>query len=227
MWIHDCYIRNDDDSIAVKPTDSSGVYAPCTEDILIEDTTLIGFGASIGSVPPHSNHNCVHNVTFRNISMPNTGKGVYVKSNPDCSRPNASGEISMITYENIRIDNPLWWPIWIGPQQQHEPDWTPSQAAADCSLIYPINPNCPTQGCVSFTDIILKDIIITNPVLSPGVVLGNSSNPMSNIVFDNVSVVNPGTFPFFKAYKCEHANIVEKNAPPNSPSALAACKSSS
>ena len=223
IWVHDCYIRNDDDSIAVKPTDStSGLYGPCTENILIEDTTLIGVGASIGSVPPHADHNCVRNVTFRNISMPNTGKGVYIKSNPSCGREgNVTGEISGITYEDIRIDNPLWWPIWIGPQQQHEPNWTPAQAAADCSLTYPLNPNCPTQGCVTFANITLKDILITNPVMSPGVVLGNATNPMKNIVFDNVKVQNPGTFPFLKTYRCAHANIIEKNGV--SPSLLAAC----
>ena len=52
--------------------------------MLIEDSTFIGMGLSIGSVPPHKDVNCVKNITFRNIDMPETGKGVYVKSNPTC-----------------------------------------------------------------------------------------------------------------------------------------------
>jgi hypothetical protein len=27
-----------------------------------------------------------------------------------------------ITYEHIRIHDPLWWPVYIGPQQQKQPD---------------------------------------------------------------------------------------------------------
>ncbi len=52
--------------------------------MLIENMILSGFGASIGSVPPNTNHNCVNNITFKNISMPHTGKGIYIKSNPSC-----------------------------------------------------------------------------------------------------------------------------------------------
>jgi hypothetical protein len=53
-----------------------------------------GFGASIGSVGPHADVNCVRNITFRNISMPGTGKGIYVKSNPTCGvGSNAAGEL--------------------------------------------------------------------------------------------------------------------------------------
>ena len=82
-WIHDCYIRNDDDSIAVKPAKHTDVVGSqnnsfnCTQNILIERVTMTGFGASIGSVSPEINISgaCVRNVTFRDIEMPNTGKG--------------------------------------------------------------------------------------------------------------------------------------------------------
>jgi polygalacturonase len=78
--IHDCSINNDDDSIAVKPLDSAkSSRTKCTQDMLIENMTLTGFGASIGSVTPHADVNCVRNITFRNISMPGTGKGIYIK----------------------------------------------------------------------------------------------------------------------------------------------------
>lgn len=46
---------------------------------------------------------------------------------------------------------------------------------------------------MSWNNILLKDVYIKNPSYSPGVILGNSTNPMDNIVFDNVIVENPGT----------------------------------
>ena len=114
----------------------------------------------------------------------------------------------------MKITNPLWWPIWIGPQQQSEPDWTPARAKEDCSLSYPINKNCPTQSCVSFTNITLRRIDIINPLLSPGVILGNASAPMQGIVLDTVNVRNPGSLPFYGEYKCEHANVAATNSSP-------------
>ena len=52
--------------------------------MLFERLVLTGFGASIGSVPPSADVHCVRNITFRNLSLPGTGKGVYIKSNPAC-----------------------------------------------------------------------------------------------------------------------------------------------
>lgn len=43
-----------------------------------------------------------------------------------------------------------------------------------------------------------------NPKMSPGVLLGNASNPMKNITFDNVVVTQPGEWPWHdKFYACE------------------------
>ena len=205
VWIHDSAVYNDDDSIAVKPTNSGGPFSNCSQDMVIENTVLTGFGASIGSVPPSTQHNCVRNITFRNISMPHTGKGVYVKSNPTCAADGSkTSEITDITYEDITITDPLWWPVWIGPQQQQEPG---SSLERKCSLFFPLDDRCPTQGCSTFTNIVLRNIKITNPVLSPGVILGNSTNPMKNIVLDGVVVENPGTFPYEKNYLCEYADV--------------------
>ena len=59
-----CY----DDAVAVKPSRSYYKYAQCSENILVEDLiTYMGVGMTIGSVPPNTAHNCVRNVTFRNI----------------------------------------------------------------------------------------------------------------------------------------------------------------
>lgn len=206
VWVHDTVIINDDDSIAVKPCNTKCTYSDCSEDMLFENLVLSGFGASIGSVPPNDAHNCVRNVTFRNISMPRTGKGIYVKSNPTCL-PDGSktAEITNILFEDFVITRPLWWPIWIGPQQQQEPG---SALGNKCSLEYPLpGTTCPTQGCVTFTNITLRNVSIVDPTLSPGVILGNASIPMDGIVFDSVVVKNPGTLPYWETYQCKNAFV--------------------
>ena len=246
VWVHHTHIENDDDSIAVKPCSSARCkHSACSQDMIFEDSTFTGMGASIGSVPPHNPPNCVRNITFRRIDMPKTGvprrpppapptarspprppppprsralagKGVYIKSNPSCERdpggPPVSATISDIVYEDMSIDQPRWWAIWIGPQQQHEPN---TALGEKCALDYPITPHCPTQGCVTFANITLRNIRVTSPLLSPGVLLGNASNPMQNILFDNVTVDHPGSFPYKKDYQCE--NVVGRATGGSSP----------
>jgi len=73
----------------------------------------MGLGMTIGSVPPNGNHACVRNVTFKNIVFWFPIKAIYVKSNPGNS---GDGIIENILYENIKIFNPIWWNIYIGPQ---------------------------------------------------------------------------------------------------------------
>ena len=41
-------------------------------------------------------------------------KGIYVKPNPG---DHGDGLIQNITYENFVMETPIWWAIWIGPQQ--------------------------------------------------------------------------------------------------------------
>eukprot|EP00494_Astrolonche_serrata_P002315 UN02321 len=97
FWVHNVHVSNDDDSVVVKPCRKgscgisrrrlvNGDDIPCSMNMLIENSTLIGFGATIGSVPASSPPNCVHNITFRNTDMPKTGKGIYIESNPECKR---------------------------------------------------------------------------------------------------------------------------------------------
>ena len=97
IYVHDCIILNDDDSIAVKPPRNGKrgsilngtIPYDCTRNVTVEDVVLTGFGASIGSVgpsPTREYHPCVDQVTFRRIKMPGTGKGIYIKSNKsDCN----------------------------------------------------------------------------------------------------------------------------------------------
>ena len=51
---------------------------------------------------------------------------------------------------------------------------------------------------------------MTDPLFSPGVVLGNATNVMEGIVFEDVVVVHPGIVPYDKKYLCKHAVGVAK-----------------
>ncbi len=118
-------------------------------------------------------------------------------------------------FDNVHIKDSIWWPIWIGPQQQHEPH---EELGGACSLEYPLQSSiCPTQGCSTFENITLRNILIEDPLLSPGVIMGNSTNPMKNLLFDNVTMTVPmryylthgrlpfhtKRFPFSGTYQCE------------------------
>jgi polygalacturonase len=199
VWIHDCEIWNDDDCIAVKPQSGSSIHSSCSENMLFERINASGVGLTIGSISPSVNHECIRNITFRDCVMPHSFKGIYVKANP--GSPGESAEITNILYENIRIDEPTQWAIWIGPQQ----------ASYDgmCSLYWPYDPrsSCPISPLTTFSDITLRNVTINSPTFSPGVLLGNITNPMQNVVFDGVVVHHPGLIPFFtKYYYCEGIN---------------------
>ena len=106
-------ITNFDDAIVPKPA-NKGKRIHCTEDILVENCEVtFGVGMTIGSVPPNDNHACIRNVTFRDIKFNKPLKGIYIKTNPG---DHGDGEINHITYENIVMDTPIWWGIYIGPQ---------------------------------------------------------------------------------------------------------------
>mmetsp|Transcript_2305 Transcript_2305/g.3533 ORF Transcript_2305/g.3533 Transcript_2305/m.3533 type:complete len:584 (+) Transcript_2305:61-1812(+) len=234
IYIHDCIVLNDDDSVAVKPPRNGRhgsvmngtIPYKCTSNITIENMVLTGFGASVGSVGAMDSHPCVDNVRFKNIKMPGTGKGIYIKSNKSNCNGNVSSSITNIVYDDVYIKQPVWWPIWIGPQQQHEPH---NALGGDCALDYPIGSiTCPTQGCSTFENITLRNIVIEDPLLSPGVILGNSSNPMKNIAFENVTMTVPYKyylthgrlpfhtkwFPFTGRYKCQHTQGTCKDCNP-------------
>eukprot|EP00039_Didymoeca_costata_P023956 m.8811 g.8811 ORF g.8811 m.8811 type:complete len:400 (-) comp3960_c0_seq1:159-1358(-) len=92
IWIHDVYIHNGDDSVAVKPN-----KAPCTGNVLVENSDFhYGHGCSIGSV----GSGCVENVIFRNITMHNQENGCRVKT---YSSTEGSGHVRNITWENIEM----------------------------------------------------------------------------------------------------------------------------
>merc|ERR1712196_771 len=101
VWIHDCTVWNQDDTIAVKDD---------SENMLFERIRASGVGLTIGSI----GSSVVRNITFRDSIMHNTYKGIYTKFRGD------GGSITDVTYENIVIENPSQWAIWIGPAQQSD-----------------------------------------------------------------------------------------------------------
>ena len=115
--------------MAVKPSRLSNLPLEdrnmnCSQDILVEEINLFrGVGLSIGSVSS-TKDNCVRNILFRNIHAKQPIKLIYIKTGSlnDASEPQAL--IENITYSNITATSALMYPIYIGPQQQKEPDGT-------------------------------------------------------------------------------------------------------
>jgi hypothetical protein len=195
VYIHDVNIWNQDDTIAVKSQDKTNFQSHCSENMLFERINASGVGLTIGSIGPSNNHSCVRNITFKDCIMHNTFKGIYIKSRPGGN--GTTGEITNILYENITIINATQWPIWIGPQQAIYQD--------SCSLFWPFMPlsRCYVPSIIDWNNITLKDIFISNPSLSPGVILGNESNPIKNLTFNNVVVYNStNTIPWGNNYMC-------------------------
>lgn len=172
VHIHDCEVWNQDDTIAVKDDSTN---------MLFERITASGVGLTIGSIGSST----VKNITFKDCAMHNTFKGIYLKF-----RDGEGGLIEDVLFQNISIGNPSQWPIWIGPAQQS--DSRGLCAPHPCSLCWPLLENSECNAPLSqYRNIVLRDITIDNPSLSPGVIIGNSSMQMEGIVFDNVVVNNP------------------------------------
>jgi polygalacturonase len=114
IWIHDSTVWNQDDSFCVKDS---------TTNVVIENINASGVGLTIGSIASN-----VNNITFRNAYMYHTYKGIYMKFR-------GNGIISNVLYENIVMESPEQYPIWIGPAQQS--DSSNPCAAHPCSLCWP------------------------------------------------------------------------------------------
>eukprot|EP00040_Diaphanoeca_grandis_P037146 m.240610 g.240610 ORF g.240610 m.240610 type:complete len:668 (-) comp33765_c0_seq1:80-2083(-) len=207
VHIHDCNIWNSDDCIAVKDLgDGGGNRARCSQNWLVERVNASGGGLTIGSIGTTSENTCVRNITFRDCSMTDTYKGIYMKSRG----PYVNGltaTIEDVLYENIVIESPIQWALWIGPAQQL------SGGNGDnldvCSLLWPDvgGTQCAVQAGVWWNNITLRNIVINNPTMSPGVIIGNETNPMRNVVFDNVTVTNAGREPWGENfYACYGVN---------------------
>jgi len=191
IHIYNNKITNYDDAIAIKPMKDS-----CTERVLVEKNHIIyGAGISIGSVPS-SHHHCVKNVTFQHIYAKSPMKLIYIKTEGPDQATTPVAMISDIIYKNITADGPWAWPIYIGPQQQKEPD-------GDGPGVWP-----DTNPYVNIRNITIQDVRITNinAAEHAGVLRCNHSNPCENIVFDNVQMKGTNL-----RYLCDDENSIYGN----------------
>jgi polygalacturonase len=207
VLIDNVTITNYDDAVAVKPMNANGVYSSCSQNMTIRNSVVhASVGLTIGSVPPDVGVNCVRNITFENNVMYEAIKGVYVKSNPGDV---GSGIITDITYRNLTVDGSLWYPIWIGPQQEQQP----GTKGTGCSFLYPIVKECPTNPRVSITNITLENVSLTGGVTLPGVILCDPTTQCTGFVFENVT--NTGAFLVQSDYVCANAHGVDVGNTPS------------
>lgn len=154
--------------------------------MLFERINASGVGLTIGSIGSST----VRNITFRDCHMPHSFKGIYLKF-----RAGDNGLIEDILFENIFINQPTQWPIWIGPAQQS--DSRRLCSPHPCSICWPELPGAECNAPLSYyKNITLRNIVIVNATKSPGVILANASTPMVDITFDNVVFKNPSLTPF-------------------------------
>jgi len=162
--------------------------------MVFERITCSGLGLVIGSIGASR----VQNITFRDSYLPHSFKGIYMKSRWSDEGPSPNIFIKDILYENIVIDQPKQWSVWIGPAQQ---------TGQPCSLLWPNHHgSCKMSGQMTWSNIVLRNVTIISPKQSPGVIIGNDTNPIQGLVFENVVVTNAGSKPF-SGYYCQNTDI--------------------
>jgi polygalacturonase len=109
VWIHDCDIWSQDDVISVK---GNGYGDRVSSNMLFERINGTGLGFVIGSI----RDSAVRNITFRDSYLHKSIKGIYMKFRRNDNYE--GGVIENITYENITMESPQQFAIWIGPAQQ-------------------------------------------------------------------------------------------------------------
>lgn len=171
-------------------------------------TVYKGAGLSIGSVHPATTRNCVRNVVFRNIVMYSPLKGVYVKPDLGTEGtaiienvtfeniimhqgekpPNWPPAFTLTQIEDpqqtynwtcMKLDYTcMEWPIYLGPQQQLEPDGSGSG-------IWPA-----TEPKVSVNGLTLRKVHSHGGVWPncAGVLRCNSANPCTGVTLDDVVI---------------------------------------
>lgn len=76
---------------------------------------------------------------------------------------------------------PIWWGIYIGPQQQYQPDGD----GPGC-MLYPILPHCQTQPRITVRNITLRNVVSTEGIFPPGIIRCNATNPCRDFSFESV-----------------------------------------
>lgn len=109
------------------------------------------------------------------------------------------------------MDRPIWWAIYIGPQQMKEPDGD----GPGC-MLYPFDKKgtCSTQPRVTMRNITLEDITIHKSFLYPYTIRCNVSNPCTDINFFNVVTDTWQHGQPETGYVCEYATGKRKGTYP-------------
>lgn len=191
--VRNCTITNFDDSVCVKPSPS------CTTNISIEDIRVFyGVGVSMGSVTPEPTGSCISNVTAMGLVFESPLKAMYIKPNPPSTAPGAHGQITGIHYRNVVVKDALWWAVYVGTQQQHQPG---AGTNTHCPFVFPLfNSSCPTDPQITLGDITLTNISLFGGLFSPGVIIANASNPGKGFVWDGVVAHTASTWPLGTQY---------------------------
>lgn len=187
IHIHDLIISNYDDSVCVKPLRSTspsldGEVMNCSENILVENIKVyFGAGLSIGSVSS-SKQNCIRNVVFQNIHAKKPLKFIYIKTGEVDGAEDVEGLIENIIYRNMTATGGVLWPIYLGPQQQKEPDGSGEGVWPE------VNPY------VTIRNVVLENIKMKNIYGAAGVLRCGTSNPCEGISFRNVVVKSRNSY---------------------------------
>jgi hypothetical protein len=188
VHVHDVTIWNQDDCIAVK----DNYYGNhVSSNMTFERINASGLGLVIGSIGGST----VRNITFRDAYLHRSFKGIYLKFRKDnLTKWGRPGLIEDILFENITMEAPEQWGIWIGPAQQA--DSRNLCAAHPCSLCWPYVPGakCHGEPLSKYKNITLRNVVINNPRGSPGVILGDPKNEIDGVIFDNVVVTHSDMF---------------------------------
>ena len=202
IHLHHLNISNYDDSVAVKPSRVTNLPLEnrsmnCSQDILVEEVIIFrGVGLSIGSVSS-TKDNCIRNIFFRNIQANQPLKLIYIKTGGLDGATEPQALIENITYSNIIATNSLMYPIYIGPQQQKEPDGTGDG-------FWP-----PTNPYVTIRNISIVNVKLTKSHSYPGIIRCNISNPCTNITFKNTSIDTNRVLRNRKKYICSELGSVQ------------------
>jgi hypothetical protein len=81
------------------------------------------------------------------------------------------------------MDTPIWYAIYIGPQQQKQP----GGGGPGC-MFYPLDPHCETQPRINVTEIYLKNVTSTGGLLMAGILRCNETNPCIDFHFEDVNI---------------------------------------
>jgi hypothetical protein len=199
--IRDTDVWTQDDCISLR---SAGLpSAQEVSNVLIENVNASGMGLSLTAAAS----SVVNNVTIRDLYLHKPVRGFTAKFLPDDeSQPSpvntattlTGAVVSNVRLQNVYMESPMEWSLWLGPAQtssaanNRNSDYDPCDNQP-CSLCWPAKSGstCRAIANTTMVNVTLVNVTIRNPLMSPGVLLADSSRDavMESIVMDHVRVV--------------------------------------